>query len=150
MLMRPLHWRSFEGPPVQGHRPIGSSPDNDHLDPTEWGDDVAILRRWTSRIRTKDEEAYVDYLAVTGLDDYRSTPGNLGCQLLLRRLGDGSTQVTMLSWWASIDHIRAFAGDDISRARYYPQDDDFFLEKPLTVEHHEVSVARKRTACGLY
>ena len=32
----------------------------------------------------------------------------------------------------------AFAGDDISIARYYPEDDEFLLEKNEHVEHWEV------------
>ncbi len=69
---------------------------------------MTILRRWKSRIRTADREAYTDYVARTGGGDYRSTPGNLGFQMLLRDLGDGTTEVTTLSWWTSIDAIKAF------------------------------------------
>jgi heme-degrading monooxygenase HmoA len=98
-----------------------------------------VLRRWSSRIRTADERAYVAYIEATGLDDYRSTPGNLGCQMLLRALPDGSSEVTTLSWWESMAAIRAFAGEDVDRARYYPEDDRFLLEKPDHVEHHRVA-----------
>ena len=97
-----------------------------------------ILRRWASRIRTADEAAYVDYIGETGLSDYRATPGNLGAQMLLRALGDGTSEVTTLSWWESMDAIRAFAGDDVETARYYPDDDRFLLDKPKQVEHHRV------------
>jgi heme-degrading monooxygenase HmoA len=101
-------------------------------------DDTIILRRWASRIRTADEAAYVDYIAGTGLQDYRATPGNLGAQMLLRALGDGTSEVTTLSWWTGMDAIRAFAGEEIEVARYYPDDDRFLLEKPERVEHHRV------------
>ena len=97
-----------------------------------------ILRRWASRIRTKEAEAYVDYIRRTGLDDYRATPGNLGAQMLLRDLGDGTSEVTTLSWWTDMDAIRAFAGEPVETARYYPEDDHFLLEKPDRVEHHHV------------
>jgi heme-degrading monooxygenase HmoA len=101
-------------------------------------DDMIILRRWSSRIRTADEDAYVRYIEATGLAGYRATPGNLGCQMTLRALPDGSTEVATLSWWASLAAIQAFAGADIDRARYYPEDDRFLLEKPELVEHHRV------------
>jgi heme-degrading monooxygenase HmoA len=97
-----------------------------------------ILRRWSSRIRTADEIAYVDYIGETGLSDYRATPGNLGAQMLLRALGDGTSEVTTLSWWESMDAIRAFAGEDVEIARYYPDDDRFLLDKPKQVEHHRM------------
>jgi heme-degrading monooxygenase HmoA len=100
--------------------------------------DGVVMRRWSSRIRTGDRAAYAAYISGTGGADYRSTPGNLGFQMLMRDLGDGSTEVTTLSWWRSRGAIEAFAGTDISRARYYPDDDQFLLEKPETVDHYDV------------
>lgn len=102
--------------------------------------DTIILRRWSSRIRTADREDYVAYIKATGVEDYLATPGNLGCEMLLRDCGDGITEVSTLSWWRSLESIRAFAGDDLDRARYYPLDDRFLLEKPERVEHHLVVV----------
>lgn len=37
-----------------------------------------------------------------------------------------------------MEAIRAFAGAEVDRARYYPEDDRFLLEKPDHVEHHRV------------
>lgn len=101
-----------------------------------------ILRRWKGLIRTTDREAYVRYIEGTGGVDYGSTPGNLGFQMLLRDLGDGTSEVTTLSWWISMDAIRGFPGDDIDKARYYPEDDHYLLERPEHVEHHEVMAGR--------
>lgn len=100
--------------------------------------ETMILRRWSSRIRTRDRDAYVAYIKGTGMTDYCATPGNLGCEMLLRDCGDGVTEVSTLSWWRSLEAIRAFAGDDLDRARCYPLDDRFLLEKPERVEHHIV------------
>ncbi|WP_442679108.1 hypothetical protein ACSBM8_16645 [Sphingomonas sp. ASY06-1R] len=97
-----------------------------------------ILRRWASRIRTADEAAYIAYIGDTGLADYRATPGNLGAQMLLRSLGDGTSEVTTLSWWRDMNAIRAFAGEAAETARYYPDDDRFLLDKPENVEHHRI------------
>ncbi|MEN3746919.1 hypothetical protein TPR58_07055 [Sphingomonas sp. HF-S3] len=97
-----------------------------------------ILRRWSSRIRTAERDAYAAYIEETGGADYGSTPGNLGFQMLFRDLGDGTSEVTTLSWWRSLDDIRGFAGEDITVARYYPEDDRYLLDRPETVEHHEV------------
>jgi len=97
-----------------------------------------ILRRWKGLIRTAEREAYRAYIEGTGGTDYVSTPGNLGFQMLFRDLGDGTSEVTTLSWWRSLDDIRGFAGDDIAIARYYPEDDHYLLERPLHVEHHDV------------
>lgn len=100
-----------------------------------------ILRRWSSLIRTEQRDAYQAYVAQTGGSDYAATPGNQGFQMLFRDRGDGTTEVTTLSWWESLEVIHAFAGQDVTLARYYPEDDAYLLEKPERVEHHEV-VAR--------
>ena len=97
-----------------------------------------ILRLWSSRIRTSDEAEYAQYVTTTGLSDYATTPGNLGAQILMRTLSDGVTQVTTVSWWESMDAIRAFAGAEPDVARYYPEDDRYLLDKPRNVEHHWV------------
>lgn len=60
--------------------------------------------------------------------------------MLLRDLGDGTTEVVTLSWWTSIEAIKAFAGEDHERARYYPEDDRYLLEKPEGVEHSDVVI----------
>jgi heme-degrading monooxygenase HmoA len=98
-----------------------------------------ILRRWRGVIRTADREAYHTYIAATGGRDYASTPGNLGWQMLFRDLGDGTSEVVTLSWWRTLDDIRAFAGADVEAAHYYPEDDRYLLERPETVEHSEVA-----------
>jgi hypothetical protein len=40
----------------------------------------------------------------------------------------------------SIEAIKAFAGEDHERARYYPEDDRYLLEKPEGVEHSDVVI----------
>ncbi|WP_343520878.1 hypothetical protein [Sphingomonas sp.] len=98
-----------------------------------------ILRRWRGVIRTADRAAYRAYIAETGGAEYAATPGNLGWQMLFRDLSDGTSEVVTLSWWRTLDDIRAFAGADVEAAHYYPEDDRYLLERPETVEHSEVA-----------
>jgi heme-degrading monooxygenase HmoA len=105
--------------------------------------DAVILRRWSSRIRTRDEEEYIKYITNTGFADYTKTPGNLGAEILVRTIGDGSSEVTTLSWWSSWKSIRDFAGAEPELARYYPEDRRFLLNKPRSVEHHRVVKSTK-------
>ena len=100
-----------------------------------------ILRRWVGLIRSEDEAEYTAYIQRTGGADYTSTPGNLGFQMLMRDLHDGTTEVTTLSWWGSMAEITAFAGDQPELARYYPEDDRFLLRRPKHVEHYRIVAA---------
>lgn len=35
--------------------------------------------------------------------------------------------------------IRGFAGQDVEKAVYYPQDERYLIERDLTVRHYEVA-----------
>ena len=98
-----------------------------------------IVRMWRGWVRTDRLAEYVDIVERTGMSDYRQTPGNEGAQLLTRDLGEGRTELITLSWWSDIDHIKAFAGDDIDKARYYPEDHAYLLDREATVAHFEVA-----------
>jgi heme-degrading monooxygenase HmoA len=73
----------------------------------------------------------------SGLVEYRNTPGNAGAYILLR-VEDQIARVYTLSFWDSLDSIRAFAGDPIDTARYFPEDDRYLLERKPTVQHFSV------------
>ncbi len=96
-----------------------------------------IARLWHGRVPAAKAEAYRRYLEATGLEDYRSTPGNRGVTVLERVEGD-EAHFLLVSYWESEEAIRAFAGDDVLRARYYPEDAEFLLEFEPRVTHYEV------------
>lgn len=100
-----------------------------------------IARIWRGWVSTDRTDAYVAYINDTGIKAYRETPGNLGAQMLTRDLGDGRTEILTLSWWSSTEAITAFAGDDITTAVFYPEDDDFLIDRETTVTHYEVPVS---------
>lgn len=98
-----------------------------------------IARMWRGWVRTELIDEYVDIVERTGMTGYRATAGNHGAQLLTRDLGGGRTELITLSWWTDLDVIRAFAGDDIEAAKYYPEDDAYLLDRETTVAHFEVA-----------
>jgi heme-degrading monooxygenase HmoA len=99
-----------------------------------------IARVWYGRTPSSKGEDYVEYMKKTGVKDLNSTEGNRGV-LLLRRQNKDVTQFTIISFWESIEAIKRFAGDDINKARYYPEDAKYLLEMTPELEHYEVSVA---------
>ncbi len=99
-----------------------------------------IARLWHGAVPADKAEAYTMYLQETGVVDLQSTPGNKGVYVL-RTIEDDVAHYLLLSLWNSLDSISTFAGDDIRRARYYPQDSDYLLELEPTVSHYEVLTA---------
>ncbi|WP_222932690.1 hypothetical protein [Nocardia yunnanensis] len=57
--------------------------------------------------------------------------------MLTRVEGDRADIIT-LSFWDSYAAIEGFAGTDIEQAVYYPEDDDYLLERPTKVLHYEI------------
>jgi heme-degrading monooxygenase HmoA len=96
-----------------------------------------IARLWHGRVPAAKAAAYREFLDRRAIPDYRSVPGNVSVRILERAEGDVVHFVT-LTFWDSMDAIRAFAGDDVERAKYYPEDKDFLLEFEPTVTHYEV------------
>ncbi len=103
-----------------------------------------IARMWRGWVHTERIEEYVDIVERTGMAGYRATAGNQGAQLLTRDLGDGRTELITLSWWDDLDQIRAFAGTDIAAAKYYPEDDEYLVDRETTVAHFEVAPPHPR------
>jgi hypothetical protein len=95
-----------------------------------------IARMWHGRVPAAKAQAYYQYLLNTGLPDYRATPGNRGVWTFRRTEGD-VTHFLLVTLWDSVESIKAFAGPDYERARYYPEDDAFLLEREPYVTHYE-------------
>ena len=96
-----------------------------------------IARTWWGATRAADADAYLAYLERTGLAAYRATPGNRGAYAL-RRVADGRAEFLLVTLWDSEAAIRAFAGEDIGRAVFYPDDDRFLIERHAHVTHYDV------------
>ncbi len=96
-----------------------------------------IARMWRGSTRAEDAEAYAEYVGATGGQALAATPGNRGVYMLRRVVGDAA-EFVMLSLWGSEDAIKAFAGEDISVAVFFPEDDRFLTDRELTVSHFEV------------
>ena len=96
-----------------------------------------IARIWRGAVRRGEADRYVDYLQATGIPAYRATPGNRGAWIL-RSDRDELTEFVTLSFWDSIESVRAFAGSDPDRAVFYPEDEHFLVERDLHVTHYEL------------
>lgn len=96
-----------------------------------------LARTWSGRTLTAKADAYSEFLKTKGIQDYLATPGNRGVLVLRRPLGE-ETEFLLVSLWDSEESIRAFAGDEMSKAIYYPEDDDFLLEFAPEASHYEL------------
>ncbi len=96
-----------------------------------------IARIWHGVTPASKADEYVEYLNQTGLPDYAATEGNRGVYLLRKIEGDQAHFIT-LTFWDSKQAIEKFAGHDIEKAKYYPEDAQFLLEFEPFVQHYQV------------
>jgi heme-degrading monooxygenase HmoA len=100
-----------------------------------------IARWWHGWTRADEIDRYVEYVEETGVNALAATPGNMGVYILTRVEGDRA-EIVVVSLWESLEHVRAFAGDDVGRAVFYPDDDRFLVDRDWRVSHYEVPAAR--------
>ena len=97
----------------------------------------AILRIWRGTTLRERADDYADYLTRTGLPGYLRTPGNTSVACTRRDLGD-TVEFCMVTTWTDIEAVKAFAGADPDVAVFYPEDDDYLVDRELTVSHYEI------------
>lgn len=96
-----------------------------------------IARLWHGITLAEQAQAYLAFLRERAVPDYRRTPGNRSVSLM-HRVEGRVAHFLVLTHWDSLQAIEAFAGPDVERARYYPEDDTFLLEFEPTVVHYRV------------
>jgi heme-degrading monooxygenase HmoA len=98
---------------------------------------IVIARIWHGVTSAPKADEYLAFLSTRALPDYRGTPGNIAAYILRRPDGE-VVHFTTLTFWDKRESIEAFAGSDISRAKYYPEDVNFLVEFEQTVQHSDV------------
>ena len=97
-----------------------------------------ICRIWHGITPRSKADAYTTFLEQRAIPDYRSVPGNISVAVL-RRDESEVTHFMTVTHWESEESIRAFAGDDLLRDKYYSEDKDFLLEFEPNVQHFTVA-----------
>jgi heme-degrading monooxygenase HmoA len=99
-----------------------------------------IERVWSARAASRDNAAaYADYFRRVVQPELRAVPGYLSAKVV-QRDRDGGVEVVVVSFWESLDAIRGFAGEDISRAVVHPEAAALFADYDHSVRHYEVVV----------
>lgn len=94
-----------------------------------------IARVWRGATRAADAEAYAAYVE-------RCLEGQRA--LVLQRVQGERAEIETIIFFDSLEDVRAFAGDDVESARFYPEDDRYLVERELTVTHYRVPVFTAR------
>jgi heme-degrading monooxygenase HmoA len=96
-----------------------------------------IVRTWRGWAAASNREAYSDHFRRNVLPELKQIAGFLGASLL-QQDQEGEVEFLVLTRWASIEAVRAFAGDDTSRAVVEPEAVAALARFDRSVQHYEV------------
>jgi heme-degrading monooxygenase HmoA len=105
-----------------------------------------IVRAWRGRAAATNANAYVEHFRNTVLPELDRIDGFRGASLLRKDHGM-EVEYVVLSRWASMEAIRAFAGNDVEKAVVEPQAVAALIDFDREVEHY--LVAEERSVQGL-
>ena len=98
-----------------------------------------IARVWRGATLAENGDAYAAYIEESAMKPARELPGLRGT-LVLRRLNAGYAEFETILLFDSMDDVKAFAGDDLDQAVFFPEDDRYLVERNLEVNHFEADV----------
>jgi heme-degrading monooxygenase HmoA len=106
--------------------------------PAEWqGAATVIVREWRGRATPARAGDYAAYFSRRVLPELGAVDGFLGASLLEERRSD-QVEFVVLTRWASLDAVRAFAGEEIAEAVVHPEAAAILRDFDRTVRHYEV------------
>lgn len=96
-----------------------------------------IARIWRGLTKKENADVYWKFLTHNAEDDCRHTKGNHGVSVFRKITGDYA-EFLFISFWESLEAVKTYAGDDIDKAHYFPEDLKYVIDPPTHVEHYEV------------
>jgi heme-degrading monooxygenase HmoA len=101
-----------------------------------------IARAWHGKTPREKADEYERYLS-GAIKKFPAIKGNLGYQLMRIDGGpDGQQYVEfqVISYWESLDSIKAYAGEDVRRTHDLPRDKEFLVGMEPYVRNYELRV----------
>ncbi len=106
-----------------------------------------IARIWKARATAPGADAYGAYFTATVVPELNAIPGFQG-STLLRRSVSAVVEVTVITWWTSLDAVRSFAGEAVQTAVVHDSAARLLLDFDSQVAHHEVVFNARRLENG--
>ncbi|MCJ8300150.1 MAG: antibiotic biosynthesis monooxygenase [Pseudomonadales bacterium] len=98
-----------------------------------------IAREWKAKCPKEHEEGFISYLYQTGIKDTSATQGFVGAQIFNRDTDiSDEVEITLISYWETLECIKSFAGENINIAKLYPEDEQYHLKPDSHVIHYKV------------
>ena len=96
-----------------------------------------ISRHWRGLAKKGSAQAYIEHLQTETFPAIRKLAGFEGASILKRQLPEG-VEFLVITQWASLDAIRAFAGEHVEEAVVPEEVQAMMLEYDRSARHYEV------------
>jgi heme-degrading monooxygenase HmoA len=96
-----------------------------------------IARVWSARASPEDAPRYAAYLEAHVFPELRAIDGYRSA-MLLQRHNEADVEVQVVTWWHSLQAIRAFSGPDLEAAVVTNVAAGMLLQYDHRVRHFEV------------
>ncbi len=98
---------------------------------------MSIMRTWHGEVPFEKAGDYEQFMIERAAPDYSSVSGLIN--LYFQRRDEVKTSHFLLvTIWDSMESIKKFAGKEPEVAKYYPEDDDFLLNKEKHTTMYDV------------
>lgn len=98
-----------------------------------------VARIWKARAAHDRAPRYAFYFNATVVPELRAVPGYQGAKVLTRTRAD-DTEIIVITWWASLEAVRAFAGEAVEAAVVHDEAAALLSDFERQVAHYEVAV----------
>jgi ribosomal protein S18 acetylase RimI-like enzyme len=96
-----------------------------------------IARHWIGIAKTEEAENYLNYLKQERFPHVATLAGYIKSQILTRKLDTG-VEFLVISYWRSLDSIRAFAGENVELAVVPPKVQAMMVSYDKLASHYEI------------
>ena len=100
-----------------------------------------IARVWKARATRAGADAYDAYFARVVAPELDEIEGFERATVLRDTRGDAA-EIAVITWWASLDAVRAFAGDALTTAVVHDEAARLLIDFDRVVTHHDVTYDR--------
>jgi GNAT superfamily N-acetyltransferase len=97
-----------------------------------------IAGHWKGIAKTEEAENYIEHLKTETFPHLATLAGFIEAKILRRKLNEG-VEFLIISHWASLESIKAFAGENVEIAVVPPNVQAMMLRYDKTVSHYEVA-----------
>ncbi|HEX4566847.1 MAG TPA: antibiotic biosynthesis monooxygenase, partial [Vicinamibacterales bacterium] len=96
-----------------------------------------VARQWRGVVKPGLADAYLTHLEQETIPSLRWIAGFVRATILRREVEDG-TEFQVTTYWHSLDAIKAFAGDDLTRAVVPPAAQELMVRYDDRATHHDI------------